>query len=382
MVTACDRIWEVDALREGRLGERDAASFERHRATCAECDERFRQDERLRALGRALPGRALDALEARRQRTALLRDAARAAPSRNAARLIAGAACAVTVVLALLFVWRGSPMAVRATTTLTDGVTVAAASASSRSSELAAIVHASSGAAWSQQREGDVETVALEAGTVVVEVRRQRERERFLVAMPDGEIEVRGTVFEVTVNGGRTLAVDVREGTVVLRLRGRAEMVLRAGESWPVTAAVASGASRAPAARASAPPRPSSTPSLDVARDEYDAAMRTYRAREYEAAARAFHTFAAAHPTSPEAEDAAFLEAASLAFVGRADAAALVAERFLDRFPRSFHAKDAAVLVARVARNRGDCERARRVLVPWSTTGASDVRAALGACAP
>jgi hypothetical protein len=89
------------------------------------------------------------------------------------------------------------------------------------------------------------------------------------------------------------------------------------------------------------------------------------------------------HPTSAQAEDASFLEAVALARAGRTDAAALAGEHHLASFPRSFHAKEAAILVARAASQRRDCDKARSVLAPWTSAAASaDVAAALGSCAP
>jgi TolA-binding protein len=106
--------------------------------------------------------------------------------------------------------------------------------------------------------------------------------------------------------------------------------------------------------------------------------MAAYRRQSWTVAARRFGAFAAAHPRAPEAEDAAFLEASALAHAGHTDAAATAAERFLTRYPSSFHARDAAILVARDARDRGDCPRARATLTRWR---GPEIDAALGHCA-
>jgi TolA-binding protein len=135
------------------------------------------------------------------------------------------------------------------------------------------------------------------------------------------------------------------------------------------------------------PPRvaskiPSETASPDVA-EQFDGAMQLYRAHRYAESAAAFHNFASSHGGAGEEEDAAFLEAISLARASRVDAAAFAAESFLERFPRSFHGKDAAILVARGARDRGDCEKARAVLERWLRGAPSaGVTAALGRCSP
>jgi hypothetical protein len=70
----CDRTWENDALREGRLGEKDADSFDRHRRACAACSAALARDERLRELGRALPPAEGPELVLRRMRSRILRE--------------------------------------------------------------------------------------------------------------------------------------------------------------------------------------------------------------------------------------------------------------------------------------------------------------------
>ena len=97
----------------------------------------------------------------------------------------------------------------------------------------------------------------------------------------------------------------------------------------------------------------------------YAVAIATFRQKNYAAAADAFDAYRAAHPHAANAEDASYLEAVSLAESGRTDAAENAAERHLALYPSSFHRKEASILVARLARDRGDCAKARRVLAPW-----------------
>jgi outer membrane protein assembly factor BamD (BamD/ComL family) len=70
--------------------------------------------------------------------------------------------------------------------------------------------------------------------------------------------------------------------------------------------------------------------------------MSLYRKGVYEAAARAFRSFARVSPETGATEDVTLLEAAALAHAGRHDAAALLAEQFLDRYPSSFGADEPA----------------------------------------
>jgi ferric-dicitrate binding protein FerR (iron transport regulator) len=74
---------------------------------------------------------------------------------------------------------------------------------------------------------------SMTRGMAAFHVEQMGPHQRFLLTLPDGELEVRGTRFVVTVADGKTKGVDVAEGTVALRLRGRAEMLLSEGERWP-----------------------------------------------------------------------------------------------------------------------------------------------------
>lgn len=85
--------------------------------------------------------------------------------------------------------------------------------------------------------EGGTVRASLTRGVAAFHVERLGPRQRFLLAVPDGEVEVRGTLFVVTIEGGKTRSVEVNEGTVEVRLQGRATMVLSDGERWPSSGA-------------------------------------------------------------------------------------------------------------------------------------------------
>jgi TolA-binding protein len=225
---------------------------------------------------------------------------------------------------------------------------------------------------WTQSREGGIERVTLESGWVRIHVRPQRPAERFLVALPDGELEVRGTTFEVTVEGSATRDVHVDDGVVELRLADDPPRRLGAGDMWRASP-------RAPVAVAavSAPhPGPERVGSA-----EYMAAMQLLLQGRNAEASTAFEAFVLAHPGASQVEDATYLDVVALSRAGRTDAAALAAEQHLRRFPGSFHRKEVALVIALAASLRGDCPRARAVVAEW-TRGApdADVRAALRAC--
>jgi TolA-binding protein len=391
----CPRAWEVRAVEEGRLGAHDVAAFERHARTCAECRDEVAAFEELRALTEQLPVQEASELRLRRLRAVVLRDAM--SPPRSGAphrALTAMMVAAVTIGVALFFL-RTRPAAREAN---------------------AGFVVPGPGAAWTQTREGRVERVVLRDGDLALHVRKQAPGERFLVVVPDGEVEVRGTTFEVAVHDGHATRVHVDEGVVEVRVGATA--TLHAGETWqrptvtqgraevhatsegpPPVAPVITARPRdvaidlSPvhprqrttlASAASAAPR---TPGavVDDAHEvsDYAHAVEAYRTGQFEAAAELLHRFAVAHPSSAFLDDASFLEATSLANAGRSDAAALLAERYLTQFPSSFHRKEAAILVARLRRDRGDCDGARKVTAEWINEVPVDARiaAALGGCA-
>jgi TolA-binding protein len=384
--SGCDRLWEVDALREGRLGDKDAASFERHTAACAECRQRLADDEHLRELALGLPLEEPTELELRRLRSRILSEVATGSAPRTPQRWPLFAFMTVLVVAGaavwMLVVRRAPPLTTMpaARTTAAAPVTPAAAQA------LAGSVTEIAPARWSQLRSDSVEHLALDDGTIRVHVRPQQAGERFLVVMPDGEIEVRGTTFDVSVTRGATTRVHVDEGIVDLRLKGRDPVSLGIGATWSAAApsdtaptepmpAQAARASR-PAAARSATPAP-----LGDGAQAYADAVRLLQDGRTGDAASAFHALVMAHPHSPEAEDASYLEAVALARIGRGDAAALAAEHHLASFPVSFHRREAAILIARAAAQRGDCERARAALTPWTATGVDpEARTALRPC--
>jgi hypothetical protein len=246
---------------------------------------------------------------------------------------------------------------------------------------------------WSRTREDEVERVYLTAGALRVHVRPQQRGERFLVELPDGQLEVRGTTFQVVVTDGATSYVHVDEGVVELRLRGSEARLLGVGDSWPEaqppTASGSTQPRRVGAARSSARAQDTDpllstvavqAPLAASTIDGYAEAMRLLQDGRAEDAATLFHAYAVAHAGASQAEDASFLEALALARAGRRDAAGLAAERHLTSYPRSFHAKDAAILVARAAASRGDCGRARAVLSPWSGSADAEVESLLRGC--
>lgn len=241
----CERTWQVEALEDGRLEDKDRASLERHLATCAVCDRAREELAALRRVLRDLPVSTPSELDRRRGRAALL---ARAndevvAPKRPMFR-IAPALVAVAVVVAtvVLLLARRSPSA-------TDGA--------GPRFEVLDVAQAD----YTTARDGATASVVLRSGTASFHVERVGADARFLVKVPDGEVEVRGTRFVVTVSEGRTRSVVVTEGTVDVRVAGHHGLV-HAGERWPANdrAAAAIPDGTAGPSRASTPDVPPAPP--------------------------------------------------------------------------------------------------------------------------
>jgi hypothetical protein len=389
--TPCARLWEIDPYRQGRLAAKSLESFHRHLRICAICRTQIGRDEKLGNLARQLPDSTPGDLTLRRLRTRLLRDAAIGATAPGSrARRVAVASVVVALGLGtwLLVAARLAPRSAVATNTpvVTVAPTAAASSFVPSSQGFAGSVVASSSARWSQTREGDVERVVIDDGSIRVHVRRQSSGERFLVVVPDGEIEVRGTTFDVSVEHAATARVHVDEGVVELRIHGRIATRLGAGEAWtaPIPPTISARQKPARTLRVpvlSAPLTVSAAPTQTDHRDvDYANAIDLLRNGQFDQAAAAFHALGQEQSAS-RAEDSSFLEAIALARAGRTDAAALVAERHLGSFPDSFHRKEASILVARAASRRGDCAKARTMMSPWIVDSPEpNVRTALGPC--
>jgi TolA-binding protein len=118
----CSRLWQAEAIADGRLSHPDAAAFERHAASCSECAREIRALEQLRRLTAQLPTLSASDLERRRQRYELLRMANEAtvhAP-RSRARVvgtfvIGAALVTAATALGMRAVWPEPPAAVPST---------------------------------------------------------------------------------------------------------------------------------------------------------------------------------------------------------------------------------------------------------------------------
>lgn len=341
---SCARLFEAEAMRDGRLAGAARASFERHIASCAAC---AREVEALASLAdalRAAPSSPPDELRVRRERTRLLAafDRELISPERppSARRRLIFSVVLAAAAVSMLALW-GSHRAA-------EPVRIANASS--------AVVRAGNAAEWSQRTEGDREAIVLERGELWIRVDHARGTRRVIVLLPDGELEDTGTTFTVSAEAGRTARVAVEEGSVVLRVRGRPPVAIDAGGVWTPTAqpehsapvVVASGGvPPAPSLRDSHSPRVPAPSASGVANDasaDFRAAMSALDRGDNRQAAVAFASFVVKHPRDARAEDAAYLRVIALERCGDRDGAKAAAHEYLRSYPVGFRRTEVELL--------------------------------------
>jgi hypothetical protein len=348
----CPRLFEVEALRDGRLRGPELVRFQAHLRTCADCTREAQDLELLAARLRAPANQpTTDQLHVRRERTRLL--AAfdeRLAPTRtpNKRRWLGLAAAVVTlsVVAGLAFVvWpaRQAPAPVSFVAPASDPVTV----------------RADSSAQWSRRAENHIDRIFLHRGALSIHVEQAQPPRRLLVMLPDGELEDIGTTFSVSADSGQTTRVTVQAGSVVLRLRGKPAIVLGAGDAWapppPQPVAVPSSSTPAPSAPVpAAKPSPaarglnSPLPSVDAEPSDpavdFRAATAAFNGGDNINAAARFDAFVTAHPRDPRAQDAAYLRILALQRSGNSAAMQQAARNYLSRYPGAFRRAEVEAL--------------------------------------
>ncbi|MGC4093085.1 MAG: FecR domain-containing protein [Polyangiaceae bacterium] len=392
----CPRCWQAEAVLNGQLSHADAASFERHVSTCAECSAERDSLERLEQVAQRLPVLQSTPLRRRALHNELLRRAHQGLvegeePRPRRTRLwFAVAACAL-LVLAL-----GVPRLPQVQAWLNGNA------------EPHFELQAGVGARWHVAQPGRSFKLSLEQGQLQVHVDKLSAQQSFAIALPDGELEVRGTRFIVDVSAGRTQRVQVDEGRVALRLADQPEFSLSRGESWapsivgtnassPVTTGSASNVPAptpapkasltSPAPRASvnviaraapkAAPSPASAgkrstanaptekldstspasssaqltseravaeiPTKNMARDYADA-MAAFSSGDFGSAEQLFRAFEQRYPNSAHGEDILFLRALGHSRRGDVAGARDLARQYLQRYPRGFRAAEATKL--------------------------------------
>jgi TolA-binding protein len=345
----CPRAWQAEAVLDRRLSAADRAAFERHAPTCGDCSREHRELARLRELGQRLTAADATPLSRKRQRNELLRRAHESSvsvhrvPSGSAAPRLAWLALpgAVLLLAAVLSLRAGS-----------HGV-VGAPKFETR---------AAPSAVWATPGKGPQTRLLLSDGSLQVAVQKLEAGQSFVVTLPDGELEVRGTRFVVEVTPPRTERVAVSEGSVALRIRGQLELLLRAGDTWNAPVATApippttAAPSSSPSARtvlappsAGSPPRgkptarvPSTAPSPT---HQFGEAMAAYARGDFASAEQLFRSFEAANPQSSQVEDSLFLRALARQRRGDGATAKQLAAEYVRRYPAGFRAAEARRLL-------------------------------------
>jgi hypothetical protein len=367
----------VEARDDGRLAAAQGAELTRHAAGCGSCRQALAEADRLRSIldGAAEP--VMTDLQHRRERQRLLAAAGRIMFDRGSRPTGHLRLAFSLVALAIL---ASGAVVLRTIGSRHPAAPVAAAPVPPRY-EVTPLNEAS----WVNQETGGTALVTLSRGSAAFHVHHLEAGQRFLVALPDGEIEVRGTRFVVDIEGGATRYVVVMEGKVAFRRPGQSEQLLIAGQRWdappPATAAPAvepsidraavkvpsasvRGTTSAPAARgpratlASRPPVEAPTshapvvtpPSRNAPVTTSEASLlfahgvAALRAGRYAEADEAWQEFLAKHPTDPRAEDATFLRAVGRERSGDRHGAAALARTYLERFPRGMRRREAETL--------------------------------------
>jgi anti-sigma factor RsiW len=341
-LTTCPRLFEVEALRDGRLGGAERKSFERHLAVCTACAREAEALETLAGAARAdaQNAGAADELHVLRQRTRLLAafDRALVSPERkgSARRWLLLPAAAVVAVAGLVILRPARP---------TPSIPPAGAAR--------ADVHADGTTVWSRGVGiGNREEITLQRGLLWIHVDHSSGDRHLLVLLPDGELEDVGTTFTVSADGGHTTRVAVEEGRVSLRLRGQPIVDIGPTDVWlpgvplaptpalsaPPVPTPTSDSNRPPPPRVSRPPGVHPSPvaaPLDPLL-EFRAAMGALRAGDNRRAAAGFTSFLDEHPRGPMAEDAAYLRVIALQRIGADGDMKRAAEDYLHRFPSGF----------------------------------------------
>jgi len=230
--------------------------------------------------------------------------------------------------------------------------------------------------------QGSTERFSLQQGALSAHVAKLSAGQRFIIATPDAEVEVRGTRFRVSVlsnaeacgSGSRTRLV-VTEGIVVVRASG-ATVDVTAGQHWPSDCTDAEPTHAAPVPlglpRTGAPADASGAPthaeaSRPVADQSADHASPVRSAAEHASelakqndlfaegvalrrqgdvagALRAYQSLIAHFPASPLAENA-IAQRMRLLSSTHDPRARSEAERYIARYPRGFALKEAKRLV-------------------------------------
>jgi ferric-dicitrate binding protein FerR (iron transport regulator) len=315
-------------------------SLTAHLATCGRCAKVIADLQLFRDLGRHLPTVSPTQARLEQTRTAML--AAKAArsqrgsegPGKSARKFlgfvggrstIVATALAAVVVVAIVGWRRPSGRG--------DATSFGSLAAGAVFGTFHATVYPRPGARLDRSGNQTDDIVRLREGGARFEVSPLGPGERFRVVAGDGEVEVRGTSFEVDVRVDHLSAVRVQHGRVEVRVAGRPAVVLGPRDDWnaaePVTPAQGAGATAAEKA--------------------FVAGWTAFRAGHFSDSIASFDQMLHLAPDSAMAEDAEYWRAIAFARAGSPVAADQL-RAFLIKYPRSAHTDDAMVALTRCER--------------------------------
>jgi len=311
----CPRLWEAEAIEDGRRGTLGHASFERHLAQCAECSREARSLCGLREGLGGLEPRRLSMLEQRRQRAELLRRAneriitRRESPRRWVAATAALALLATVLLVVGLQVRHTAPQETSSLPPTGVQPIDAAGARDDRKPRRAAIASSDPVAGQVEHRSPARDTEQEVLIDAVEGSRRTEARDA---------IEGRAASLSEIPRRAR----DRAEGTQAHANRARAatqgSSLLADQDDSPATASRTGG----------------SSPTAPAAARDFAAAMAAFTAHSYLDADERFAAFVLQFPQDPRREDAAYLRAVIATRRGDAAAAVARARDYIRRFPQ------------------------------------------------
>jgi hypothetical protein len=205
-------------------------------------------------------------------------------------------------------------------------------------------------ARWTLDSRDDSERIVLADGTLQLSVTRPASGKKVIVQVPDGTIEDIGTVFHVVVDHGTTKEVRVDQGAVRLTLASVGVVELRAGERWSRDAVKPAVGATEAHGEVQPPPPAITQPEPTLAPAEAPAPV---VAPQHATSPRPpAPTVAHPAPVTVQAqgsvgsdEDAAYLEIVKLMREGAQQEARAAAQRYLERFPEGFRAREVHDLI-------------------------------------
>ena len=370
----CPPAWKL--TRAASSEPRDP-EIEKHVAACAACAAELATLRELAAEARDLPAPPGMSDESRAAISARLLAAPpepqrrETTPARGAI-VVTAVAATVAVVIAVVVV----PIVRRGAAPEEQARAAPAPASTPRTSR--ASIRAIGNARFFRAQPPPDEIVRLDDGRIELDVIPLAAGERFRVVTDHGEVEVRGTIFEVLASNRSLRSVSVSRGRVEVR-SGSGLSVLDAGDRWEQ-------APRRRRVRRPAPPRPRPRGTLPVPKPRanqrasaaesalFDRAWSSLRAGNAGDAAATFADLEHRARGRAIEEDALYWRAVSVARTKDSASAGLLFREFLRRFPASSRRGEAAVALGWILLDAENVSEARHAFEQALADPAASVR--------